>query len=439
MLLSFRTENVRSFREPMEISFLATTLADPAAVRQVSWRQGGSPIGVLPVACVFGANASGKSNVLRAMDDMRSAVLRSFRSWSPTGGTERRPFRLDRQSPERPSRFEVDLILAGVRHEYGFIVDDESVVQEWATRYPKGRAAQIFHRDQSGIVWGASVAAAKSRAVTDLVRPNALVLSTAAAAAHRDLTPVYDWFQRNLNLADAESRPSRHAFSAHLLTHADTKQQVMALLQAADLGIVGISEEPVDRETKERLERAIRVLTDREESEPAPDIDMLGLSALRLHHAGDGVEGVFTPSDESMGTLVWLGLAGPIVQALASGSVLLADELDTSLHPALTAQIVKMFQSPQTNPRRAQLIFNSHDATLLGEPAGRRLLGRDQIWFAEKRNDGASVLYPLSDLDPRKDEAIERRYLAGRYGGNPILADGDFEAAVELVLAGSDQ
>lgn len=107
----------------------------------------------------------------------------------------------------------------------------------------------------------------------------------------------------------------------------------------------------------------------------------------------------------------------------------LADELDASLHPAL----VRLFQSPETNPRRAQLVFNSHDASLLGDTVGDRLLGRDQIWLTEKRHDGSTRLYPLVDLAPRKQEAIGKRYLAGRYGGTPILSPDEFAAAVALI------
>lgn len=436
MLLAFRAANVRSFRDEMELSFLATGLAERQVVREIAWNSTGATVNVLPAACVFGANASGKSNVLRAMADMRDVVVRSFRSWDPSGGTERRPFRLDRESAGRPTMFEVDMVLAGVRHVYGFSLDDESIVAEWATRYPKGRPALLFRRDGMTVTWGGSVPAPKSRAVTEILRRNALVLSTAAATGHPTLTPLYEWFRRNLLLAEAESRPIRHAFSAHMLTHSETRDKVMALLQAADLGIVGLSEEEIDPVVQERLERAVRVLNGSEDSEAPVDAGSFAMSTYRFHHAGDDVEVTFTADEESMGTLVWLGLAGPIVDALAGGAVLLADEIDTSLHPALTAQIVRMFQDPETNPNRAQLVFNSHDTTLLGDSTGDRPLGRDQIWFAEKRNDGATVLFPLTDLDPRKEEAVGRRYLAGRYGGHPILAEGDFDAAAHLITAG---
>lgn len=137
-----------------------------------------------------------------------------------------------------------------------------------------------------------------------------------------------------------------------------------------------------------------------------------------------------------MGTRVWFGLIGPVVQALESGSVFLADELDASLHPALVTELVRLFQDEDTNPRRAQLIFNSHDATLLGDTVGAPLLGRDQIWFTEKSNDGSTRLYPLVALEPRKQEAVGKRYLEGRYGATPILSPQEFASAVELATAG---
>lgn len=436
MLFMFRASNVRSFRDEMQLSFLATGLAKSEVVRQVQWNHSGATVDVLPAACVYGANASGKSNVLRAMSDMRDVVLRSFRSWDPSGPTERRPFRLNRHSADQPTMFEIDMVLSGVRHVYGFRFDDQSITEEWATWYPKGRPAQLFRRVGMSVTWGSSVPGAKSRAVTDILRRNALVLSTAAATGHPNLSPLYEWFRRNLLLAEADSRPMRHAFSAHMLTHSETRGKLMALLKAADLGIVGLSEEEIDPVIQERLERAVRVLSGSEDSETPADAATIAFSAYRFHHAGDGVEVTFTAGEESMGTLVWLGLAGPIVDALATGAVLLADEIDTSLHPALTAQLLRIFQDPETNPHRAQLVFNSHDTTLLGDSTGDRPLGRDQVWFAEKRSDGASVLFPLTDLDPRREEAVGRRYLAGKYGGHPILAEGDFDAAAHLITAG---
>ena len=433
VLLAFRAKNVRSFRDEFELSLLSTSLADEDVVRLVTWREGGRPIGVLPAAGVFGANASGKSNVLKAMDDMRGHVLHSFRAGSPTGGISRCPFLLDREGRGEPSRFEVDLVLEGVRHEYGFALDDERVREEWAYRYPHGKAVRLFHRRDADVELG-SADRVKGRGVIELLRPNALFLSTAASANHPALLPLYAWFTRNLRLAEADSRQHRQALTTQLLDDKTRREQVLALLRAADLGITGAKMYELDPVMKERLQRAVRIIAG-QEGEPdgadeGPAFDQLG---VRLIHGGE-VE--LDARDESLGTLVWFGLVGPVIEALADGAVLLADELDASLHPALVAELIRLFQDPKSNPRRAQLVFNSHDATILGDSTSSRLLGRDQIWFTDKRADGSTRLYPLSDLDPRKEEAIGRRYLAGRYGAIPILSHQEFDASAELVTSG---
>jgi uncharacterized protein len=438
-LLAFRAENVRSFRDEFELSLISTRLAEKDAVRLVTWREGGRPIGVLPVAGVFGANASGKTNVVRAMDDMRTHVLHSFRTGSPTGGIARRPFLLDPGTRRKPSSFEVDLVLEGVRHEYGFVLDDGRVWEEWAYSYPHGKAVRLFHRhgsDASDVELG-SAERVKGRAVKELLRPNALFLSTGASANHPALLPIYAWFTRNLRLAEASSREFRQALTTQLLDDDARRGQVLALLRAADLGITGAKKYQLDPVMKERLLRAVRILTG-QEGEPdgadeGPAFDELG---VRLIHHGASGEVELDAQDESLGTLVWFGLVGPIIEALADGAVLLADELDASLHPALVAELIRLFQDPESNPRRAQLVFNSHDATILGDSTEARLLGRDQIWFTDKSSDGSTRLYPLSDLDPRKEEAIGRRYLAGRYGATPILSRQEFDASAELITSG---
>ncbi|WP_436527541.1 AAA family ATPase [Actinoplanes sp. HUAS TT8] len=428
VLLAFRAENVRSFPDRFELSLLATALAKKEDVRQVAWRQGGQAIGVLPAAGIFGTNASGKSNVLRAMNDMRAHVLHSFRSGNPTGGIARRPYLLDSAHRASPTRFEIDLVLHGVRHEYGFVLDDSRIIEEWAYRSPHGRPAMLFHRRLDDVELGA-VERAKGRAVLELLRPNALFLSTAAAANHGTLLPLYAWFERNLLLAEAGSRLFRQSLTTQLMEDASTRERVLDLLRAADLGITGVRRVEPDPATKERMQRALHIILGREEepgSPPDTDISSFGLA---MTHSGADTEAELDVNDESLGTMVWFGLVGPVITALSTGAVLLADELDSSLHPALVAQLVRLFHDQRSNPRRAQLIFNSHDAALLGDAGAESVLGRDQIWFTEK-SEGASRLYPLSDLAPRKDEAIGKRYLAGRYGAVPILSHGQFVAAV---------
>ena len=435
MMLSFRATNARSFLKPLELSLLATSMAESDVVREVPWREGGSSLRVLPVAGVFGANSSGKSNALRVMQDFRALILRSFRHSDPEGGIDgRHPFRLDRAAQSLPTRYEIDLILHGVRHEYGCVIDDERVHQEYCYHYPKGRAALIFERKGDSIELG-SQERAKGRAVVELLRPNALFLSTAASAGHAQLLPLYQWFGRNLRLAESESRPFRQALTTMMLDNEESRQQVLALLHAADLGITSAGKVPLDPVMHDRFRRASRILSGTEEEPEAEDFPAFEQLGVQFYHQSTDGDVAFDSVDESLGTRVWFGLIGPVVEALRDGSVFLADELDASLHPALVSQLIRLFQNPASNPRRAQLIFNSHDATLLGDAVSDRQLGRDQIWFVEKHADGGSQLYPLVDLEPRKQEAIGKRYLAGRYGAIPILSSDEFAAAAELITA----
>jgi AAA15 family ATPase/GTPase len=141
-------------------------------------------------------------------------------------------------------------------------------------------------------------------------------------------------------------------------------------------------------------------------------------------------ESPFDLDEESAGTLSWLAMLPMILDALDEGLVVAVDEIDTSLHPLLTAQFVRLFHSPETNPNGAQLIFTTHDSSLLGTMIGDQLLDRDEIWFVEKSKDGASALYPLTDFKPREGHNIERRYLGGSYGAVPVLDPQDFADAV---------
>jgi AAA15 family ATPase/GTPase len=190
-------------------------------------------------------------------------------------------------------------------------------------------------------------------------------------------------------------------------------------------------------ELAERVQKVIAALNDTEGEEPfSVELQDDSLSRIVLSHEGVHESVEFDASEESLGTLVWLGLIGPVLDALANGAVLLADELESSLHPSLVTQLVRMFQSPTSNPNGAQLIFNSHEASLLGNSVDERVLGRDQVWFTEKLHDGRTRLYPLTDLTPRAAEAISKRYLAGRYGAVPIISPEEFSALAECVASG---
>jgi uncharacterized protein len=436
MLLEFRAANVRSFHDPLRLSLEATVMAEDGVPREVPWREvTRHPLRVLPAAGIFGANASGKTNLLRIMDDMRRIVLTSFKNAGRSSRIQRHPFMLDPDAQHEPSEFSVDLILDGIRHEYGFRVDDTRVIEEWALRYTHGKASTLFRREGDTVELLGEFNRAKGRAVREILRPNSLFLSAAAAADHPDFIPLYEWFESNLLLCEAASRPERWLYTAHLLTHDNRRSQVLDMLHAADLGIIDAQARSLDPEVRERLKRALQALSDPEDGSPFFELAEDSLMSVTLSHRGSGHSVEFDAADESLGTLVWLGLVGPVLHALSRGSVLLADELESSLHPTLVTQLVRTFQGKSSNPNGAQLIFNSHEAELLGNSVGERILGRDQVWFTEKLHDGRTRLYPLTDLNPRKDEAVSRRYLTGRYGATPIISDAEFTALAASISA----
>jgi len=436
MLLCFRAINARSFREKTELSLLATRMSDESVVRKVPWRQKGQSIGVLPAAGIFGANASGKSNLLRAMRDMRTHVVSSFRQGTRDSRMPNWSFRLGKDQGKSPTTYEVDLVLDGIRHEYGFQLDSSRVLSEWACRYPHGREALLFRREQDEVELP-SGQRAKAQATLGILRSNALFLSAAAAADHPTFLPLFAWFQRNLIFADVQTRTARQALTAELLDRDDQRQQVLELLREADLGITGVEKRELDPEIRDHLMRVSGVLRGEEDNTKAQvNVEFDDFEVRLVHQAGsDRME--LSPGEESLGTLVWFGMIGPVLEALRDGTVLLADELDASLHPTLVYVLVALFQSKRSNPRRAQLIFNSHDLTLMGDSSEHRL-GRDQIWFTEKDEDGGTHLYPLIDHEPRKGEAIGRRYLAGRYGATPIVSIRHLERIAEPVRSDED-
>ena len=399
---------------------------------------------VLPVAGIFGANASGKSTILRAMVDMRELVLGSFRKGSQESKLPRQRFLLRGESIERPSSFAVDLVLHGVRWQYGFEINDHQVLDEYAYHYPNGKQALVFNRrgDDNDPRFG-SAFRSPGRAFVRLVRKNALFLSVAGAVADstRDdrqgvvalIGSLFSWFQHNFHVAEPDSRELRIGYTAGRLENSNASARIMRLLRAADLGITKIERRQMDTDPDfvERMQQVARILSGvDEESEPQREVQVTAPDHVRLYHTGTEEPVAIDSQYESQGTLTWVSLLGPALDALAAGSVLLVDELDSSLHPHLVRQFVRLFQNPKTNPLCAQLIFNAHDHTILGD-SRQRSLARDQIWFTEKDSAGATTLYSMAEFRPKSDEALGRRYLQGRYGGVPMLNPAAFDQATD--------
>jgi AAA15 family ATPase/GTPase len=443
VLIAFRVKNYRSISDEQEISFLRSARMRSSSVGAV---EAGWEPSVTTVAALYGGNASGKSNILNALAFMASAVADSHSDWKPEREIPYHPFRLNSRWVNEPSWFEVDIRLgSGLRLQYGFEHDRKRFLREWLYAYPNGRRQTWFERDhlnKDGEEWYFGKAlGGPNRLVADTTRPNSLFLSAAATSQHKRLSRVYRWFTANLGLADSTNREDRMRFTVRRLDEdPDTASVVTGLLKHADLGICDIAvrrRESSDEEREQVLKVARSVVTDRE---IGPDDELverilaqIGTSVELVHKCADG-ESVTLPFDaESLGTQSLVALAGPVLDSLAKGTTLLVDEVDTSLHPRLVAEIVRLYKSPASNPRQAQLIFSTHDTSLLGGLIGEEpILDRDQIWFVKKDGSGRSELYPLSDFSPRKLENLERGYLQGRYGAVPFVED------MSVVLRDSD-
>lgn len=424
VLVAFKARNARCYRDQAALSLEATRVANPNVVRSVATASS-SPARVLPSAGIFGANGSGKSALFLAMQDMRFLVVNSFRRGSRGTGLRRQPFLLGAEQDGASTEFEVELVLGGVFWQYGFEFNDKRVLREFAYHYPNGRQALVFEREMDNVDFGASFRTA-GRALHPLLRENALLLSIFGATDELYIGSLYAWLQRNFPLAAAENRWLRAAFTAELAAGEDSRSNVLSLLRAADRTAVDIKVVQPDTETLDKLRQISRILGRDDESDEHALIE----DELQLLHRGDGRTVAFDPEDESQGTKVWIGLVGPVLDALAYGTVLLVDEIDASLHPHLVSRLVDLFQDPKTNPHCAQLVFNAHDTNILGNPESHAL-GRDQIWFTEKDEGGACHLYALSDFRPRRNESIQRGYLSGRYGAIPELDPRAFVRSVE--------
>jgi uncharacterized protein len=412
MLIRFQFSNFRSFKSEQELSLVASPSGGEQAGEHV--------LDLLRVAAVYGANAAGKSNVLSALQFMSSAVRDSHRAWKPDGPIPRQPFALDNESRVAPSRFEIDLFINAVRHNYGFAVDDKQILREWLYVYPSGRKQRWFYRDAGADVafsFGKNLRG-NNRTISSLARENSLFLSVAAENNHPLLSPLYSWLVNSLKFASPDNQPIRLGLT--LGKFKDNGDAIIEYVKMADLGISGfaLKNQEVDTKTVDLLKHFV------EYAGATLDIPSgLQVTTPEFEHLSSTAEGpvVLPVEQESRGTRVWLSLLGPLFETLNSGGVLCVDELDASLHSRLALEVLRLFEDPQRNPNKAQLIFNTHDTALLGNLLGERGLRRDQIWFVEKEAGGATHLYPMTDFKPRKEENLERGYLQGRYGAVPFV------------------
>ena len=422
MLLRFQVTNFRSFRAQQTLSMVAGPFKDHA---EAVFHPSGVEEGVLPVAAMYGANASGKTNVILALRFMRDAVKNSHARWEPDTAIELEPFASE---PASPTTFAADFLLNGVRYQYGISMSPAAVLEEWVFAYPSGKKQTWFAREKDKPISFSAKMPGDNRMIERLTRPNSLFLSAAAQNNHEALSPIFRWFSQSLAFV-VDYRSGMDPRGPVLCRDAGSKSKLARLLSMADLGIADLRVEDAAIPDDDR--RALALLRSRLEdvskTDPkvriGPEVEQVldPKEVLFLHQVGDSMLS-FHEAQESKGTIAFLSLLAQVLRTLNSSGLLCIDELDHSLHPLLAIEVIRLFNDPKRNPNGAQLIFNTHDTNLLSAD----LLRRDQIWFTEKGRDGASQLYPLTDFKPRREENLETGYLQGRYGAIPFLNPDSF-------------
>ncbi|RKT51829.1 AAA family ATPase [Saccharothrix australiensis] len=411
MLIRFEVANFRSILEPVELSMVAVDRDRPEARPAPGLNES-----LLPVAAIYGPNASGKSNVIAALDWLCSAVHESLREWDDLIPVE--PFAFG-DGPSRPSEFTVEAVVAGVRFEYVVELDQQRIHYEGLFHYPEKKRRRVFERDGDDLKLQRGLG--NLSGTRELLTPRALALSitrrfdeplvvdfTDALLA----TQVFGFEARNVRQFKRLFRenPGQSPW-ADTNSSADDRARALGMLRMADLGIEDV------------------VVTDEKVTYPG-DSESFTFRRVRLVHRSADERIPFDLHRESAGTRTWYNLIGPVLAALRTGSLLLFDELDASLHPTLSAQLIRLFHDPTTNPKGAQLVFTSHDTSLLNR------LNRDEVWLTEKTEHGTTRLGSLAEFAGervRKSQNLENAYLHGRFGALPDVDRAELLRALGLI------
>lgn len=424
MLIQFSIENYRSILGRQTLSMAASKYFKE--LEPINTFDAGGAENVprlLRSNVIYGPNASGKSTLVRALGFMRNQVINSAKESQANEEIPVEPFKLTAGSRKGDSEFEVTFIEENIRYQYGFRCNKQRVTEEWLFAYPGGRTQKWFQRildPESGKdeyrFSTAFLGGRKRQDWREQTRPNALFLSTALQLNNAQLKPVLNWFQQRLRVIEA------HKFLApnYTMTRCRDdvqKRRVLEFLNSADLSISDIQ---IDTRvfSQDILPQDMPVTLRDDISQEMAGKEMM--KATFLHEDIETHEPIeFALDEESDGTRALFAFAAPWLDVVENERVLVVDELDTSLHPLIVHYLVKLLHR---QGRKAQIIFTTHDTTILSQ----KILRRDQIWFMEKDAKNSTQLYPLSDFSPRDNEAIERGYLNGRYGGIPFLKDLDF-------------
>lgn len=395
MILEFCTTNYLSIKEGLKLSFVATPLKENVKGANDLFTLSDTGISLLRSAVLYGANASGKSNVLKAMAFFKHFVTDSFKNSQAGEAIDVENFRLNANSAKEPTVMEATFTDGEYIYRYGFEVDSHSVQQEWLyRRMAKKRAkeVEIFYRDEEDTSVHPKSQVFQEIVNRNMVRSNALLLSTAAQFNEQVAVSVLQWLTDTQILFCSEDEKLWEN-AIHYLDDEKLRERITSFARYADLGIENISK--VDNHL---------VSIHRQYDDEGRGVNNVAFAFNR---------------NESEGTIKYFALAYPIIDALDNGKRVIIDELDSKLHPLLAKHIIALFNDTNTNPHGAQLLFTAHDTHLLSA----ELFRRDQVWFTQKDNLGATELYSLAEYKVRNNSPFEKDYLQGKYGATPIVGD----------------
>lgn len=418
MLIEFTIKNFKSFRDETVFSLIAAGYDKESREYENVVTVPKFDLRILRSAIVYGGNASGKSKFFEAFEFMQELVLRSVEmSWLPNA-LENLHFNLDTISGSSPTEFEAIFIHNDKLFRYGFALLNGRVEKESLSIRLHKKEMPVFTREGNSYTTHRSYFKQGKLVISrNLVRENALCLTVAAMYNDEIALEAVGWF-RNVFSFSGVNLENPMNLTMNMLHDPLKKEKILALLSAADLGIEDIILTRTGMNGQKDL-----VAEELHRYAPSYADLFLDIKTVHRRFSHDGTSGSTVnfsmDADESAGTRKFFAIVGPILTALEKGLPVVVDELDAGLHPRLVYRLVELFNSPDSNPNNAQLIFNSQTTHLLSTD----LFRRDQIWFVEKGMRGVSKLFSLIEIKVRKTDKFEENYLDGRYGGVPYLEE----------------
>ncbi len=423
MLVNFRVENFKSFKDLTEFSMEATKLKNLKESNTFDINN----LSLLTSAVIYGANASGKSSLLEAMQKMKSILKKSI-NIEESKKYRHQPFLLNSETETKETYFEMEFIIDKVLYRYGFkIALDSTILEEWLFQkklQPKAREINLFKRDRQLLTLGTQFKEGKD--LIDKTRENTLFILIVAQFNGKISQEIIEWFNQFNILSNIKSHEFE-GYSLNKLEDEKFKKKIINFIKSSDVGIHNILHKKINLN---ELKKDLNINQKELESLPKEILSELeeeGLLKVETVHIQYDKDNsfkelkIFDLAFESDGTQKLLALTAPIIDTLIDGKTLLIDELDNSLHTELLKAIVMLFNSKKTNPNNAQLIFTTHDTNLLNQ----KFFRRDQIWFTEKDIYGATDFYSLLEYGKgktRDDLVLDKNYLEGKFGAIPHIA-----------------